>query len=93
MSVNEYSLGICIFLNLKSVKSKTSFRMNSQEEGQLNRFSSERRSRRDLSPHKPPPVGDVVKGEAPMPEVVPLIEEPHMSSVRQRAAAFDSAGG
>ncbi|XP_042861086.1 anillin-like isoform X2 [Penaeus japonicus] len=68
-------------------------RMNSQEEGQLNRFSSERRSRRDLSPHKPPPVGDVVKGEAPMPEVVPLIEEPHMSSVRQRAAAFDSAGG
>lgn len=61
-------------------------------DGPLNRFGSERRSRRDLSPHKPPPVEDIVKGEAPMPVVMPLIDEPHMSSVRQRAAAFDSAG-
>ncbi|XP_063587611.1 anillin-like isoform X4 [Penaeus indicus] len=68
------------------------YRMKSQGDGPLNRFGNERKSRRDLSPHKPPPVGDIVKGEAPMPAVVPLID-PHVSSVRQRAAAFDSAGG
>lgn len=66
--------------------------MKSQGDGPLNRLGNERRSRRDLSPHKPPPVGDIVKGEAPMSAVVPLIDDPHMSSVRQRAAAFDSAG-
>lgn len=68
------------------------YRMKPPGDGPLNRFGSERRSRRDLSPHKPPPVEDIVKGEAPMPVVMPLIDEPHMSSVRQRAAAFDSAG-
>ncbi|XP_037799219.1 anillin-like [Penaeus monodon] len=68
------------------------YRMKSQGDGPLNRLGNERRSRRDLSPHKPPPVGDIVKGEAPMSAVVPLIDDPHMSSVRQRAAAFDSAG-
>ncbi|XP_066988802.1 anillin-like [Macrobrachium rosenbergii] len=62
-------------------------------QGPFSRCGPGRSSHRDLSPHKPPPVGDIVKGEAPMPEAVPLVDEPFMSSVRARAAAFDSAGG
>nr|XP_053651205.1 anillin-like isoform X3 [Cherax quadricarinatus] len=59
----------------------------------FSRGGPERRSWRDLSPHRPPPVGDVVKGEVPIPEAVPLVDQPFMSSVRERAAAFDNAGG
>ncbi|KAF2352272.1 Anillin domain [Trinorchestia longiramus] len=33
---------------------------------------------------------DVVKGVCPMPEAVPLLDEPHQSSVKARAAAFNS---
>ncbi|KAG0725453.1 Anillin [Chionoecetes opilio] len=57
----------------------------------FSRSTSERKSWRAVSPHKPGPVGKVVKGEAPMPEAVPLVEQPFSSSVRQRAAAFDGA--
>lgn len=57
----------------------------------FNRFTSERKSSRELSPHKPGPVGKVVKGEAPMPQTTPLVQEPFSSSVRERAAAFDGA--
>lgn len=64
------------------------FRSN---EGGFNRFASERKSWRELSPHKPGPVGEVVKGEAPMPQTTPLVQEPFSSSVRARAAAFDGA--
>ncbi|XP_068229036.1 anillin-like isoform X3 [Palaemon carinicauda] len=64
-----------------------------KDQGHFSRCGPARRSHRDLSPHKPPPVGDVVKGDAPMPEAVPLVDQPFMSSVRARAAAFDSAGG
>ncbi|XP_050688938.1 anillin-like isoform X3 [Eriocheir sinensis] len=60
-------------------------------EGGFNRFASERKSWRELSPHKPGPVGEVVKGEAPMPQTTPLVQEPFSSSVRARAAAFDGA--
>ncbi|XP_045117438.1 anillin-like isoform X3 [Portunus trituberculatus] len=55
------------------------------------RFTSERKSWREVSPHKPGPIGEVVKGEAPMPQAVPLVDQPFSSSVRERAAAFDSA--
>ncbi|KAK7020606.1 hypothetical protein SK128_025278 [Halocaridina rubra] len=64
-----------------------------KDEGLPTRFKSERKSRRELSPHRPPPVSDIVKGETPMPEAVPLVSNAHMSSVRARAAAFDSARG
>lgn len=57
----------------------------------FSRGGGERKSWRSLSPHKPAPVGDVVKGEAPMPDAAPLVEQPFMSSVRERAAAFDNA--
>lgn len=64
------------------------FRYN---ESGLHRFASDRKSWRELSPHKPGPVGEVVKGEAPMPQATPLVQEPFSSSVRERAAAFDGA--
>lgn len=60
-------------------------------ESGFNRFTSERKSWREVSPHKPGPVGKVVKGEAPMPQTTPLVQEPFSSSVRERAAAFDGA--
>ncbi|XP_069185998.1 anillin isoform X4 [Procambarus clarkii] len=59
----------------------------------LNHISPQRKSWRESSPSKPPPVGDIVKGEAPMPEATPLVNEPFMSSVKERAAAFNNAGG
>ncbi|XP_063886653.1 anillin-like isoform X2 [Scylla paramamosain] len=54
-------------------------------------FTSEHKRWREVSPQKPGPVGEVVKGEAPMPQAVPLVDQPFSSSVRERAAAFDSA--
>ncbi|XP_071548148.1 uncharacterized protein [Panulirus ornatus] len=63
------------------------------DQGGFSRFGPERKSWRDLSPHKPKPVGEVVKGEAPVPDAVPLVNQPFMSSVRERAAAFNNAGG
>lgn len=63
------------------------------DQGGFSRFGPERKSWRDLSPHKPKPVGEVVKGEAPVPDAVPLVNQPFMSSVRERAAAFNNAVG
>ena len=63
-----------------------------RDQGQFSRSRPEQRSRRNLSPLRPPPAGEIVKGERPMQEAIPLVEEAYKSSVKARAAAFDMAG-
>lgn len=65
--------------------------LNRHNQGGFNRSTSECKRWREVSPHKPGPVREVVKGEAPMPQATPLVEQPFSSSVRERAAAFDGA--
>ncbi|KAK4309982.1 hypothetical protein Pmani_018448 [Petrolisthes manimaculis] len=64
-----------------------------QDQSEFSRGQPERRSWRQVSPHKPGPAAEIVKGTAPVPDATPLVEKPFISSVRERAAAFDNAGG
>ncbi|XP_042228384.1 anillin-like isoform X2 [Homarus americanus] len=79
--------------NCSPVRSRSPHKYQPQSQGGLSRCGPERKSWRDLSPHKPQPVGKVVKGETAVPDAAPLVDQPFMSSVRERAAAFDNAGG
>lgn len=63
-----------------------------QSQSEFSRGQPERRSWRQVSPQKPGPVAEIVKGTTTVPEAAPLVEKPFISSVRERAAAFDSAG-